>query len=340
MMRTLLTSTALVALLATGAVAQDAAAPASQPAASQNDLLTEGYQIVDTDGLASKLIGFPVYNSAADDAERIGEINDIVIAEDGSVSAVLIGVGGFLGVGEKNVAVEYDQLQWTTAADNTERLVLETTKEALNAAPAVELQDDEPMDTAATPAPADQPAAGQDHAQTAMAPAPADQQPAADQSQQTAQAPAADAADQQADDVQTGAVSQQPVEQPGSTTQTFNPEGQTPVDVATLTADDLKGTNVYGPDNQHIGTIGDFVLAEDGKMIDAVVVDFGGFLGIGTKPVAIAYENLQFYQDANGNRSLVLPVTREQMEQAPQFDKDTYAQERDSQLLVLDGAAG
>lgn len=346
MMRTFLTSTALVALLATGAVAQDAAAPAEQPAANQaaggDNLLTEGYQIVDTDGLASKLIGFPVYNSAADDAEQIGEINDIVIAEDGSVSAVLLGVGGFLGVGEKNVAIEYDNLQWTTAADNTERLVLETTKEALNAAPAVELQDDEPMDTAAASGPADQPAADQNQAQTAMAPA--DQQPAdQNQSQQTAQAPADSAADQQTDDVQTGAISQQPAqpaEQPASTMETFSPEGQTVVDVSALTADDLKGTNVYGPDNQHIGTIGDFVLDEEGKMIDAVVVDFGGFLGIGTKPVAIAYENLQFYQDANGNRSLVLPVTREQMEQAAEFNKDTYAEERDSQLLVLDGAAG
>jgi sporulation protein YlmC with PRC-barrel domain len=370
MIRTLLTSTALVALLATGALAQNnTAAPADNAAASSqtagpSDLLNKGYEIVDTDGLASKLIGFPVYSSSANDAEKIGEINDLVINEGGDVSAVLIGVGGFLGVGEKNVAVDYNDLQWTTAEDNTERLVLETTKEALNAAPAVETRDDEPTDTAAaTPAPADNNA---DQTQTAQNSAdnPAANAPASSDQTQTAEAPAdnnsmaAQPADQQQtaqatddangngqdDQLETGSTNQQaaaPADQTAQPTavQPFNPEGQTAIDVSTLTADDLKGTNVYGPDNQHIGTIGDFVLGEDGKTIDAVIVDFGGFLGIGTKPVALAYDKLPFYVDANGNRSLVINVTREQMDQAPAFNKDTYAAERDSQRLVIDGAA-
>jgi sporulation protein YlmC with PRC-barrel domain len=160
MIRTLITTTALTtALLVAPVFAQEATTNQPAQGTAGSDLLNQGYEVVDTDGLASKLLGFPVYTSAANDAERLGEINDLVVNQEGQVAAVIIGVGGFLGVGEKNVAVNYTDLQWVTAEDNTERLVLETTKEALNAAPAVEIVEDEPMETAVAPA-ADQPAGG------------------------------------------------------------------------------------------------------------------------------------------------------------------------------------
>jgi sporulation protein YlmC with PRC-barrel domain len=305
MMRTLLTTTALVALLSGGALAQNAATPAPTHA----DLLTHGYSVVDTDGLASKLMGFPIYNSPANDAEQIGQIKDLVIDQNGDVAAVIVGVGGFLGMGEKNVAVNYSDLQWTVAQDNTERVVLAgVTKEQLEAAVAVEMMEDAPMQTAATPAPAPVPAAPVTNTDANMA---------------------------------TGTVNPAPnTMAPAPADQTaLNREGLTDFDEMTLTADQLKGTNVYGPDNQHIGTIGDLVLGEDGKSIDAIIIDFGGFLGIGTKQVAVAFEDLQFYTDANGNsRSLVLNVTREQMEAAPDFNRDTYAAERATQRLVVSPA--
>ena len=58
MNRMLLTTTALVALLSGGAFAQEATTNANQ--AGSSNLLTEGYQIVDTEGLARRLLGFPV----------------------------------------------------------------------------------------------------------------------------------------------------------------------------------------------------------------------------------------------------------------------------------------
>jgi len=143
MIRTLLTTTALTALLTGGAMAQAATATP--------DPGTLSYTVTDSDNLATEIIGKQVYASTAADAEHIGDINNLVVAEDGSIQAVVIGVGGFLGIGEKNVAVPMDQLTFATAADNTERYVLETTKEALNAAPAFEWADDEPADTAAAP---------------------------------------------------------------------------------------------------------------------------------------------------------------------------------------------
>jgi sporulation protein YlmC with PRC-barrel domain len=59
---------------------------------------------------ASKLVGINVYNEAN---EKIGDINDVILDKSGRVENVVLGVGGFLGMGEHYVAVAYDKLKWT-----------------------------------------------------------------------------------------------------------------------------------------------------------------------------------------------------------------------------------
>jgi sporulation protein YlmC with PRC-barrel domain len=59
---------------------------------------------------ASKLVGVNVYNEAN---EKIGDINDIILDKSGKVANVVLGVGGFLGMGEHYVAVAYDKLKWS-----------------------------------------------------------------------------------------------------------------------------------------------------------------------------------------------------------------------------------
>jgi sporulation protein YlmC with PRC-barrel domain len=316
MIRTLLTTTALAALLTGGAMAQATTTATPAPGTLSS------YSVTDSDNLATEIIGKQVYASAGADAEHIGDINNLVVGQDGTIQAAVIGVGGFLGIGEKNVAVNMDDLEFVTATDNTERYVLQTTKEALNAAPAFEWTDDQPTDTAATtPAPND-----------AMAPA-----PAGNATDTAATTPPANNAAAPADQTATGAVSSADsaaTPAPAGTMDPLNREGLTDFDEAQLTADELKGINVYGTNNEHIGTIGDLALNDDGT-VDALIIDFGGFLGIGTKPVAVAFENLDFLADAKNNRSLVLPITRDQMEAAPAFNKDTYTAERDTQRIVV-----
>lgn len=58
---------------------------------------------------ASKLTGLNVYNNAN---EKVGDVNELIIGKDGRVEAVVIGVGGFLGLGERNVAVPPSDLKW------------------------------------------------------------------------------------------------------------------------------------------------------------------------------------------------------------------------------------
>jgi sporulation protein YlmC with PRC-barrel domain len=59
---------------------------------------------------ASKLVGVNVYNDAN---EKIGDINDVILDKSGKVENVVLGVGGFLGMGEHYVAIAYDKLKWS-----------------------------------------------------------------------------------------------------------------------------------------------------------------------------------------------------------------------------------
>src|SRR5688572_20815575 len=63
---------------------------------------------------ASKLMGVDVYGS---DNQKIGDIDEVLVDKQGKIQAVVVGVGGFLGVGQKDIALRYDQVQWMSAQD-------------------------------------------------------------------------------------------------------------------------------------------------------------------------------------------------------------------------------
>jgi len=82
--------------------------------------------------LASQFMGQPVYSA---ENENVGEINDLVMNKDLDNIVAVIGVGGFLGMGEKDVAVPIDQITAAKDANNNLRLTIAATKEQLEAAP-------------------------------------------------------------------------------------------------------------------------------------------------------------------------------------------------------------
>jgi sporulation protein YlmC with PRC-barrel domain len=59
---------------------------------------------------ASKVVGVNVYN---DSNEKLGSIDDLIMNKQGKIDKVIIGVGGFLGVGQRDIAVNFDQLKFT-----------------------------------------------------------------------------------------------------------------------------------------------------------------------------------------------------------------------------------
>lgn len=83
---------------------------------------------------ADTLTGNAVQSSVEDDDE-IGTINDLVIDMDGQIQAVVVGVGGFLGMGEKDVAIEWDSLELTRDGDDDDYVIrVSATQEALEEA--------------------------------------------------------------------------------------------------------------------------------------------------------------------------------------------------------------
>jgi hypothetical protein len=139
-MKTLFTAVSLAALMALPAIAQETApstgkAPtvAAQPNAAP---AAKGEKITSGEISASQLLDESVLNEAN---ETVGDVNDVLITSDGKIAGVIVGVGGFLGMGEKDVALAFDQLSF--ARDNDNDLVVTTmaTKESLQAAPAYEM---------------------------------------------------------------------------------------------------------------------------------------------------------------------------------------------------------
>ena len=131
-------SVAIIALVlaAPAAFTQSNPAPAERPTAASSQMNFYNRQAADM--RASYLIGANIKNSQN---ETVGEINDLVLDKDGKVVAVVVGVGGFLGIGEREVALDYKSLNvkydpnaMTRAGATT--IQVNATKDSLKNAPA------------------------------------------------------------------------------------------------------------------------------------------------------------------------------------------------------------
>ncbi|NDW07073.1 PRC-barrel domain-containing protein [Jiella pacifica] len=292
--------------------------------------------------LTQNLIGSEIYSGPGDDASDIGDVKDLVLASSGQVDAAVLGVGGFLGIGEKDVAVPFDQLNMTRNGDDEPRITAALDKDALTQAP--EFDDEKPADQMAAndgtqPAAQNDQTAATTTGAAAGAAAGSAMSTAGNQAEQTAQntGQAMDNAGDQAEQTAQNTMNTQGDATTTASTGGSQRQGLTEVqDDATLTADDLMGTTVYGPNDESVGDIGDIALNADGR-VDAVIVDVGGFLGIGEKPVALGMDNLNFMRDQDGKLYLYTQFTEDQLNNAPEYNKDTYAENRDS--MRLEGGA-
>ena len=114
-----------LALVSGSALAQTQPADRNAPAATTaqtpaNKMMLKG------NWRASKLIGVNVYNEAN---EKLGDINELILDKSGKVAAVVIGVGGFLGMGEHDVAVSMDKLKFVEEPVRTSTTAPATTRD-------------------------------------------------------------------------------------------------------------------------------------------------------------------------------------------------------------------
>jgi hypothetical protein len=217
------------------------------------------YQQQPTDVLASKFIGMRVYATDKDvpndttakagsekEWSDIGEVNDVILSRSGNVSAVVLGVGGFLGIGEKNVAVGMKDIKFIKNGDkaNDYFLVINANKQMLTDAPAYTAPEKVAETTTTAP--------------SASQPNPALVRP----------------------DVKREGYRQ--------------PKG------AELTSDKLIGAPVYGANDEDVGKVNKLVLNSDGT-VKQLVLDIGGFLGMGQHRIAMALDQVNILFNEKGN---------------------------------------
>ena len=98
-------------------------------------------------------------------------------------------------------------------------------------------------------------------------------------------------------------------------------EGFMVADPAELTAERLTGARVFTADDEDIGEIDELLLSEDGTTVEQVVVDVGGFLGIGEHEVAVTMEELHIMRSDDGmDFRVYMDATQEELEAQPEYE--------------------
>lgn len=294
-MKTLLSTTAVI--LAMGFPAMTFAQTAVPAANQATQTETPGFLGVrgQSDVFASELIGHDVYARRApadmsgaegspglnadgthswamlnradlDGMDNIGQINEIVLSSDGQVRAIVIGVGGFLGIGERDVAVTMDQVTFASDPDDLSlmHIVVNIGADMLTDSPHY---DRTAMTGERVPG-----------AHTA---------PVADRTAFTAPELARDGYDR--------------------------------VEITQVSTEMLVGKSVYGVNDEAVGTIDDLIV-DDAGGITNVIIDFGGFLGIGATQVSLGFEELTILaNEGSTDVRVYVDATKEQVQALPPY---------------------
>jgi hypothetical protein len=151
MRQLLLVSTTILGLAALPVLAQETA-PAQQPApAAGGDAAAAGASAPtpvpeqsENQVRTQSLVGTDVTNGQ----DTIGKVSDLVVTEDGKVDAIVVGIGGFLGIGQKKVALDWDSVKLTQQDDDWV-FVVQATREQLEAMPEFKTLEDKQAEAAA-----------------------------------------------------------------------------------------------------------------------------------------------------------------------------------------------
>ena len=96
-------------------------------------------------------------------------------------------------------------------------------------------------------------------------------------------------------------------------------EGFTQVAVGDISIDLLMGKTVYGADDSNVGTVDDVIVNESGAVQD-IIVDFGGFLGMGTTQVALSFDEMTILtNEGNTDVRVYVDATKEQVQSLPTY---------------------
>ena len=358
-MKRFLTSTALALTLA-GPVLAEAHMSADAEAGAKFSASSEQGAV-----MASELIGARLYTSEAevdetafgldDNWEDVGEIHDIVLGKDGQVDQVIVDIGGFLGIGEKSVAVSMSELTFISDGEDSDDwfVVIQAAAGDLENAPAYEsaavmapetdlsAQASAEMEEMETDVEMAAEATG-DELQDAANAAGTEMEQAADatgaamenageevdqavdatgEALENAGENVAAAADATGEAIEN--TCEEVVAEAEEATDEMAAEMNEPeyaaAEFGDMPREEVVGTRVYDANGEWIGEVNSLVET-DGAVSEAVI-DVGGFLGIGEKPVAVSIADLMIERDAEGDTFRIsINATEEQLKAMPEYE--------------------
>ncbi|WP_139257633.1 PRC-barrel domain-containing protein [Natronohydrobacter thiooxidans] len=225
--------------------------------------------------------GQPVGAEQLDGMENIGNVNDLLLDERGNVQAILVDVGGFLGMGARQVAIGLDQVHFSTDTNDPSQVYVITMMGAdmLESAPEFDAtaQQDRGMQL-----------------QEGMQQDPGQQQAA-----------------QQQDDWLGGRDGLMPPD--------IQREGYQQAEANEISADDLLNANLYDVNDDNVGNVTDVVLGPEGEA-QYIVADVGGFLGLGAHTVAIGFDELSVLRDEGlTDLRIYVDVTEDTLRTMPEY---------------------
>lgn len=245
------------------------------------------------DMTASNLIGMRVNvsgeDAAGDDAtadsmnlEDVGEINDLIIKRDGTVDAVLVDIGGFLGMGERQVALGMSSIEFRDDQSTDEVgdfiLVVPASVATLESAPEFDMSATDEMVAEADPI------------------------PQADSNMQTTEVAPLDGSASI-----TGMTGDHVM------------DDYVPIPIDQVTSDNLTGAHVYTSAGDDIGEVSELLL--EGDTVAKAIIDVGGFLGMGEKPVALDMADVEVLQfPDSGEIRVRVPMDKAQLESMPEYE--------------------
>lgn len=229
--------------------------------------------------------------------ENIGSVSDMIVDEQGQLRAIVLDVGGFLGMGAREVALDVSEIEIARDQEQPDTVYI------ISRVGADELEQAPEFDRAALEEQRQQQAG---MAQDGTVQEQQDQAAAAGPDAQQAEQPAQQNAWR--GDRQTLAAPQ------------MQREGFQQAEAAEITADNLIGANVYDVNDENIGSVSDIVMGPDGQA-EYAVIDVGGFLGFGTHTVAIGFDEMQVLHDEGwADLRVYVDVTQEELENMPEYE--------------------
>ncbi|MDG4650500.1 PRC-barrel domain-containing protein [Roseibacterium sp. SDUM158017] len=203
---------------------------------------------------------------APENWQMVGDIDDVVVSQDGEVRALVVDAGGFLGAGEQERRIDIENVRFVQDSDDEgEYFVVFAGDRSM-------FEEQENFDQA--------------------------------QAEQEGEMLASENEEFQSQIAAEGRGPQDDLES---------------VDWASITTEDVLGAPVYGRNDEWIGDLSEFNLASDGT-IESVIIDVGGFLGLGEKPVEMSLDQVTLRRYAGDEIRAYVDATEADLDAMPEWE--------------------